>query len=318
MPSSAQTADVGRDGTDGPVRLGLAHVPPGGRRRDAGREEDGESIDDGRRGGGRRSPTAPPGHRPRRPPASAPTRPSRAASSPDADVPRLPMTASRLRPPARSRWKTASRALTAWRARAAGARPATAPSASRRAGTSARPFACRVPAPPSCPVFSAERRSRTSTPRTLAHDEAVGTHAERFPQQPCEVDAAHPLEVRLARLERDHVGMDDPELGDVLDGDDAVARRRRRQHGRQERGLAGASRARDEHVGSSVHARPDDALVGVGEEAGPAQVVERRGHDPAGSGWTAPCRDVEIGGRTTCTRTPPGSRTSTHGLASST
>ena len=60
----------------------------------------------------------------------------------------------------------------------------------------------------------------------LAEHEPVGAHPQRLAQQPCEADPAGALEVRLPRLERNEVRMPHPQLGDILDRDDALARRR--------------------------------------------------------------------------------------------
>ena len=60
----------------------------------------------------------------------------------------------------------------------------------------------------------------------LAEHEAVGAHPQRFTQQAREVDRAGALEVRLPRFERNEVWMPHPQLRDILDRDDALARRR--------------------------------------------------------------------------------------------
>ena len=94
----------------------------------------------------------------------------------------------------------------------------------------------------------------------LTDDDAVGPHAQRVLDQVADRDRALALDVGRARLEAEHVVLVQPELGGVLDGDDAlVVGDEGRQH--VERGrLAGTGTTGDE----DVEAAPDAGLEQVG------------------------------------------------------
>ena len=77
-----------------------------------------------------------------------------------------PTADTRRTPSDRDTWTTACRARRSWACTARRGIPASAASASMRAGTSSGPLACSVLIPPSCPVLRAARSSRTSAPRT--------------------------------------------------------------------------------------------------------------------------------------------------------
>ena len=83
-------------------------------------------------------------------------------------------------------------------------------------------------------VSGVERREQFAhlLAAALPYDEPVGTHAQGLTHEPCEPDRAGPLEVRLPGLEAKVVGMVDPQLGDVLDRDDALAVRSGCEQGR--------------------------------------------------------------------------------------
>ena len=66
------------------------------------------------------------------------------------------------------------------------------------------------------------------------------------PPDTIEAEPARALEVRLPRLERDHVRMVDGQLGDVLDEHDAVALVGLTEEGGEQCGLAGTGRGDDE------------------------------------------------------------------------
>ncbi len=59
----------------------------------------------------------------------------------------------------------------------------------------------------------------------LADDDAVGAHAQCVAHELADADLALALDVRRARLERDHVLLLELELGRVLDRDDALVAR---------------------------------------------------------------------------------------------
>ena len=82
----------------------------------------------------------------------------------------------------------------------------------------------------------------------LADDDPVGAHAQGVADELANPDLALALDVRRARLERDHVLLLELELGGVLDRDDALVAGHERRHRVQRRRLTGAGTAGDEHV----------------------------------------------------------------------
>ena len=97
---------------------------------------------------------------------------------------------------------------------------------------------------PSWPVFMAWSMSSASALTALPDHDPVGAHAQGVAHQLADRDGALALDVRRARLERDHVLLAELELGGVLDGDDPLVIGDERgedvEHGR----LAGAGAAR--------------------------------------------------------------------------
>ena len=93
---------------------------------------------------------------------------------------------------------------------------------------------------------------------TLADDDPVGAHVHRVPQQVADRDLALALEVRRARLERDHVLLAELELGRVLDRDDPLVVGDERREDVEGRRLAGAGAARDEDVEAGLDAGPQE------------------------------------------------------------
>ena len=88
----------------------------------------------------------------------------------------------------------------------------------------------------------------------LADDDAVGPHAQAVPDEVADRDLALALDVRRARLQRDHVLLAELELGRVLDRDDALVVRDGRREHVQRRRLTGAGAAGDEDVELAAHA----------------------------------------------------------------
>ena len=82
----------------------------------------------------------------------------------------------------------------------------------------------------------------------LADDDAVGAHAQGVADELADADLALALDVRRARLERDHVLLLELELGRVLDRDDALVVRDEGGERVQRRRLTGAGTAGDEDV----------------------------------------------------------------------
>ena len=109
----------------------------------------------------------------------------------------------------------------------------------------------------------------------LADDDPVGPHAQGVPDELADPDLALALDVRRARLERDHVILLELELGRVLDRDDALVVGHERRQGVERRRLSGAGAAGDEDVQLALHAGGEE-LRGLGRERAELdQVVHR-------------------------------------------
>src|SRR5438552_3827816 len=72
----------------------------------------------------------------------------------------------------------------------------------------------------------------------LAHDYAVGSHAQRVANEITDRDLALALDVLGSALEPQDVPLDEPQLGGVLDRDDPLAVGYRRRERVEQRGLA--------------------------------------------------------------------------------
>jgi hypothetical protein len=92
--------------------------------------------------------------------------------------------------------------------------PAISTMVSSRAMTSRALLACTVVNDPSCPVFMACSMSSASPPRHLAHDDPVGTHAQRIAHQVADGDLAA-LAVGGPGLEPDQIGVVQREFGRI-------------------------------------------------------------------------------------------------------
>ena len=101
----------------------------------------------------------------------------------------------------RTTWTAAAN----WLCSAARDRPPVAASASSRAGTSRAELACRVPAPPSCPVFIADEQVAHLGAAHLTHDQAVRPHPQGMADQVAQWHPARALDVRRAGDEPDDV-----------------------------------------------------------------------------------------------------------------
>ena len=93
----------------------------------------------------------------------------------------------------------------------------------------------------------------------LAHDDAVGAHAQRVDHELALGDLAPALDAGRPRLEPADVLLLELELGRVLDRDDALGRADEAREHVQHRRLAGAGAARDQHV----EPRADDRRAGT-------------------------------------------------------
>ena len=92
----------------------------------------------------------------------------------------------------------------------------------------------------------------------LADDDPVGPHAQGVADELADADLALALDVRRARLERDHVLLLELQLGRVLDRDDPLVARHERRQRVQHRRLTGAGTAGDEDVQLALHARAEE------------------------------------------------------------
>ena len=123
----------------------------------------------------------------------------------------------------------------------------------------------------------------------LADDDAVGPHAQGVAHQLADGDGALALDVRRARLERDHVLLAELQLGRVLDGDDALVVGDERREDVEHRRLARAGAARDE----DVEARLDARLAG--SRTSPGVAVPKRIRSSTVKGEAANLRMVMTG-----------------------
>ena len=89
----------------------------------------------------------------------------------------------------------------------------------------------------------------------LTHDDAVGAHTQGVAQELADPDLAGALDVRRARLERDHVVLLELKLRGVLDRDDPLVSGDVGRHRVQQRRLTGAGTSGDEDVELPLHAR---------------------------------------------------------------
>ena len=108
----------------------------------------------------------------------------------------------------------------------------------------------------------------------LAHDEAVGPHAQRLLDEPAQRHLAGAFEARLPPLERDEVRSVDGELEGLLDGDDPVIRRAGGDERAQQGGLAGMRRAGDQDAASRAHRVPQQSRGGRRQRSGGHETVE--------------------------------------------
>ena len=95
----------------------------------------------------------------------------------------------------------------------------------------------------------------------LADDDAVRTHAQRVAHEAPDRHLAAALDAGRTRLEPDDVGLDEPQLGGVLDRHEALVRRDERRQDVQRRGLArpGPARHEDRADGRGRRARSTSA-----------------------------------------------------------
>ncbi len=106
-------------------------------------------------------------------------------------------------------------------------------------------------------VHGLEHVERLAT-TDLTDDDPLRTHPEGVLHEVLDRDRAFALDVRGPRLEPDDVVLFEPKLGGVLDGDDPLVLGDEARHDVEERRLAGAGAAGDEHVQARFDARPEE------------------------------------------------------------
>ena len=112
-------------------------------------------------------------------------------------------------------------------------------------------------------------------PSNLTHDDPVGAHTEGVADELADADLARALDVRRARLERDHVILLELKLGGVLDRDDALVSGDVGGHRVQERRLTGTGTAGDEDVELPLHAGGEEVRRAARDGAELDEVVHR-------------------------------------------
>ncbi len=106
-------------------------------------------------------------------------------------------------------------------------------------------------------VHRLEHVERLAT-AALADDDAIRPHAQGVDHEVADGDAAATLDVRRARLERDHMLLAELELGGVLDGDDAFVLGDEAAQDVERRGLSRAGATADHHVEPGTNARAEE------------------------------------------------------------
>ena len=91
----------------------------------------------------------------------------------------------------------------------------------------------------------------------LADDDPVGAHTQRVAHEIADRDVALALDVRRARLEPEHVPLVELQLGRVLDRHDALVVRDRSRQRVEQRRLARARAAGDQHVAAAPRCSGD-------------------------------------------------------------
>ena len=176
------------------------------------------------------------------------------AAPPDGRRPSTSAIASTRRTPSRRRaTNTTASMLDATCARtAASGSPESARSTrvSSRASASAGPLAWMVDIEPSCPVLSACSMSSASPPRTSPTTSRSGRIRSAARTSSRTVTPARALGVRRTRLEPHDVRLREPQLGRLLDGDDAFGVRDRLRQRVEQGGLARARRPGHQEVPS--------------------------------------------------------------------
>ena len=135
------------------------------------------------------------------------------------------------------------------------------------------------------PPTSGNSRAGSVGAAHLADDDAVGAHAQRVAHEAADRHLARALQRGRPRLEAHDVGVAQPQLGGVLDGDDPLAVADELRQRVERRRLARAGAAADEHVaaradraGEQVAQRSRPGAVGdelVGAEAAAAKAPDR-------------------------------------------
>ena len=170
---------------------------------------------------------------------------------------------------------------------------------------------------PSCPVFIACSMSNASSPRTSPMMMRSGRMRSALRSRSRCVTCALAFQVLRPGLQPDDVRLLQLQFGGVLDADDALVVVDQLAHGVEQRGLARAGAARDQHV--------QPAARGDAEQPRHARrsSCRSRPSPSRSSRWRENLRiemhglSIASGGKMTLTRLPSGSLASTIGLDSS-
>ena len=187
-----------------------------------------------------------------------------------------------------------------------------------RAGTSASELACRVPAPPSWPVFRAASSSRISAPRHSPSTSRSGRirSASRTSRSrpsrpaPSRFACRASSETKCGCSTRSSATSSMATMRSLGDAAPSIA------PSRVVLPLPLAPLIR-RFLRAAMSPRPRCRAAPVRRIPRASSSARPSRRDTAASGSRAGCPCVEMGGSTACTRMPSCSRTSTHGVASS-
>ena len=111
---------------------------------------------------------------------------------------------------------------------------------------------------PGQPGVEGEQQVEALLRAHLAHDHPGRAHPQRLLHEVAEPDLAGAFEPLLSGLERDPVGVGEPQLVDLLGADHPLAARDRGREAVQHRGLAGLGAAGDQDVEPGPHRRLEE------------------------------------------------------------
>ena len=110
----------------------------------------------------------------------------------------------------------------------------------------------------------------------LAHDDAFGTHTQTVPDQIAHGDLALPFEIGRTRFQAHDMRLLQLKFGRVFAGDDAFFRVDIGGHAIQQRGLARAGTAGDQHVAAAAPDDGEHARAGRRDRAELDEILERQ------------------------------------------